>query len=518
MASDECTSNVPFSAMYYKAFLILKHHFFQTHRFAMSCLARNVFLKSVESVAPDQLVLQKLDRKRNTLFLGEYGHVLDKNVYVIGFGKAVCGMCRALQQIIGDHIVSGVISVPSGLPNNLRKNQKSYLLPLDDGKIKVIEGAKDNLPDDDAVEAAKQIVEITQKASFNDLVIALVSGGGSALLPAPIPPISLDIKKMVTKALAEKGATIQELNIVRQQLSLVKGGKLLQFAYPAKVWGLILSDLVDDQVNLIASGPTVINEYTSADALKILEQYEVKNTPLMVSSFSKSPSDHTPMTADVVNCVVGNNELAVNEGLSEARRHGFTAVALSRTLHGEAKQLGFLFADLGIDLASMLEIHDPCRVTKLRSTVERISAMSHSTIEFESIFTTLFPSVISKGLCLIGGGETTVTLQSSSGQGGRNQEMVLAAAIRLCERLEGTENNCEITFLSAGTDGQDGPTPAAGAVFCSSDLTKFDLAYAKECLVNHNSYSFFKDHGTVMTGLTGTNVMDIQALVVRRTT
>lgn len=274
-----------------------------------------------------------------------------------------------------------------------------------------------------------------------------------------------------------------------------------------------MSDIVGDPVDLIASGPTVKNQFLHRDALNVLERYQI-HPPLSISAVLMRADDRRDIPTTVVNRVIGNNQHAVEAGLGEATRMGMKAIALSRTFQGEARQLGCALADLVVNIALFLETNDPIHAFEIKSSLQVLSSMSATTIRFEQIFDALEPTQFS-GLCLIGAGETTVSFQCDPGLGGRNQEMVLAAALQIYKRLVKTDlKKYEVTFLSAGTDGQDGPTTAAGAVFTFDDIPTFDSDFALELLNKHDSHNFFKRGGSITTGLTGTNVMDIQILTV----
>lgn len=197
--------------------------------------AREVFAAAIGGVQPDSVVRRSLECKRDSLLINGRSFTLRNNLHLVGFGKAVLGMAAEAERIVGDHLVKGVISVPNGIQEALRQHGKDQMLLKNGSRIKVMEGAKHNLPDVDAQRAAECINELASSLTQNDLLLVLISGGGSALLPAPVPPITLQEKHDVTRRLAAAGATIKELNTVRRALSLLKGGGLAHSAHPAQV-------------------------------------------------------------------------------------------------------------------------------------------------------------------------------------------------------------------------------------------------------------------------------------------
>ncbi|XP_076806824.1 glycerate kinase-like [Clavelina lepadiformis] len=491
---------------------------------AVENIAVSLFRRALNAVNPNTLVAGKLKRCGNTLYLDGQQHNLNHNVHLVGFGKAISGMGHQVQSLVGEHLVDGAISIPHGILQDLAESNSNLLLPINDGKIKIYEGAKDNQPDETAHEAAKEILKICERATEHHLIIALISGGGSASLPLPVPPMTLHDKMFVTKSLASKGANIQELNTVRQNLSLVKGGRLAQAASPAKVWSLILSDIIDDPVEMIASGPTVQSTTSIADALCVLDRYNLTSSlPSSVYLALEKAKTHSVMTNldHVHNVLVGNNKVAIEAVKLDAERRGFIALVLGYRLQGEAKKLGEIFAQLSACLVDSWHTNTP-----MHSNEEHMQFVStqlqHHGLPAENL--KLFTQKLTKyqkdpqnavnGICVIGGGETTVTLGEEYGLGGRNQEMVLSFARKML--LDPHPMNFDVTFLSAGTDGQDGPTPAAGAVISTSDLNCHNLSSIEDHLSNHDSYRYFKKIGSglIHTGLTGTNVMDLQLLII----
>lgn len=338
------------------------------------------------------------------------------------------------------------------------------------------------MPDERGVKGTEEILSLVEKAGERDLVICLISGGGSALLIAPVSGISLEDKQNATKFLLASGATIHEFNTVRKHLSRAKGGRLAQMAYPATVASLILSDVVGDDLDVIASGPTVPDPSTFQDADKILKDYGIWNQ--LASSvrhhFEKgssgqiedTPKSDNPAFQQCSQELVGTNLQALEAAAKTAGSLGYRPLILSSKVEGEAREVAIFFTAIGKEV---LGSENPLK-----------------------------PPV-----CVLCGGETTVTLQGD-GHGGRNQEFALASALA----IDGLDN---MIVLSGGTDGTDGPTDAAGAIADGTTLARArenDLD-PKDFLQRNDSYNFFqKLDDLIMTGPTRTNVMDIYMLLV----
>jgi hydroxypyruvate reductase len=326
------------------------------------------------------------------------------------------------------------------------------------------------VPDARGEAAALAIVDRVRAASADELVLVLVSGGGSALTPAPAPPVTLAQKQETTRLLLAAGATINELNAVRKHLSLLKGGQLARAAAPAAVVSLILSDVVGDPLDVIASGPTAPDRSTFAEALAVLERKGVSaRVPAAVRERLTAGADgrieETPKPGDLLfervrNVVVGNNALIVDAAAAEARRLGYRAELLTRRLEGEAR-------DVARDLVARARLL-PART------------------------------------CLIAGGETTVTVRGR-GRGGRCQEFALAAALEM--RADDT-----LTILAAGTDGTDGPTDAAGGTADAATLARGERAgrSGRVALDDNDAYTFLAAAGDLLrSGPTNTNLLDL---------
>jgi glycerate 2-kinase len=428
--------------------------------------AVTIFNAALAAVDPYAAVKDYVDRIRT--ICREEG--LTK-IFVVGLGKAAYPMTRALVDALRDRIAEGVVVTKYGhAPDG----------PLS-GSITIYE-AGHPVPDENGVAGAGRAVELLKKADRETLVVCLISGGGSALFVAPAEGLSLDDKQVMTRILLKGGADIVELNTVRKHLSRVKAGRLAEAASPARVLSLILSDVIGDPLDFIASGPTSPDTTTWADALAIVTRYdtagEMPQKILQVlrdgseGKIPDTPKNGNPLFDRVENIIIGSNRIATEAARQKAQGLGYEPVVLTTELQGEAR-----------DAARWL----------YRQVLESQSCLASGR----------------KKISLIAGGETTVTVRGR-GLGGRNTEMALAFAMA----IDGTSG---ITFLSAGTDGTDGPTDAAGAVVDGQTIPKARvLGLDPQAFLDANdSYHFFeKAGGLVKTGPTGTNVMDLQIILI----
>ncbi|XP_053290758.1 glycerate kinase [Pleuronectes platessa] len=489
---------------------------------SMDSRARQVFAAAVEAVQPDAVVRQSIERKGDSVIINGQKFTLKHNLHLVGFGKAVMGMAAEAERIVGDHLVEGVISVPHGIQQTLQQHGKQHLLLKENSRIKVMEGAKHNLPDTDAQRAAERIKQLASELTEEDLLLVLISGGGSALLPAPIPPIVLQEKLDVTRRLAAAGATIQELNTVRRALSFLKGGGLAHYAHPAQVVALILSDVIGDPVDLIASGPTVCSEVWPEEVLSVLERYKLLNSiPASVKEVLGRPNprlkddkDKTDMAENVLNVVIGSNGIALKSAGLRARELGFRPVVLSLGVCGDVRSVSRLYGLLARFACSPEEPPPEIAAEVLKLGPE---------VGVESWDLCRTMQVLGEGrtegwgyTCLLAGGEPTVEL-TGKGRGGRNQELALRVGLEM-RGMQLPPNGP--VFLSGGTDGQDGPTEAAGAV---TDGGLYEEAQAQgldinNSLSNNDSYTFFSrlsnGQRLLVPGLTCTNVMDVHMLFI----
>jgi hydroxypyruvate reductase len=377
-------------------------------------------------------------------------------------------MAQALEEILGDRVAQGLVVVNDGYTARTRR-------------IRLVE-AGHPLPDARGLRAARGLLELARGAREDDLVVVLLSGGGSALTPAPVPPITLAEKQTLTRQLLEAGATINELNAIRKHCSQLKGGQLAKAAAPAPVISLVLSDVIGDPLDVIASGPTAPDGTTYAEALAILDRFGLREKiPASVRNRleqgARGELPETPKAADpvfrlVTNHVIGNNQVVVEAALAEAQALGFNTHLLTRSLQGEAREAVRQFADL---------------TRQIRTNGRPVPPPA----------------------CVIAGGETTVRVRGK-GKGGRCQEFCLAGALH----LEGTQ---DVVILAAGTDGSDGPTDAAGALADGQTVGRgremgLDASASLEA---NDSYRFFSALGDlVTTGPTNTNLLDLYLLLV----
>ncbi len=397
-----------------------------------------------------------------------------KHVFLIALGKASIPMTLAVEDVLSDLIAGGVVSAPKysrGVFSRLPR------------RVKVV-WAGHPVPDEDSVRAGEKALEIAERAGKEDLVLVLVSGGGSALMERPADEISLRELMETTKLLLKSGATIDEINTVRKHLSWFKGGWLARKAYPANLVALIVSDVVGDPLETIASGPTAPDPTRFEDAYMVLKHYglweKLPEKPReYIEKGLRGEVPETPKPGDkvfgkVYNKVVASNIVSLKAMEEKARSLGYNTIILTSRIQGEARHVGRVLAGIALE-------------------------------SYYNSYPIKPPAVI------LAGGETTVTVVGE-GKGGRNQELVLGAVADI-------NGHHGVVIASIGTDGIDGVTDAAGAIADAHTLTR-----AKERKLNpydflarNDSYHFFKELGDlVITGPTGTNVNDIQIIVVEK--
>jgi len=438
--------------------------------------ARKIILDCInaalEAVDPRQAVKRNVTLRNNTLIIKDLKFNLDEyeNIYVIGGGKASGAMAEAVEEILGDRIKEGLVNVLKGTENKFKTK-----------RIK-LNGATHPIPGEEGMKGARKMIEIANKASEKDLVIVLISGGGSALMPLPADPITLDEKKEVTSLLLKCGATINEINAVRKHISMFKGGQLARACYPATLVALIISDVVGDPLDVIASGPTAPDTTTFEDAYRVLKFYNLldkvpKSIKERIEKGVRGEIKETPKPGDKVfekvhNIIIANNRIACEAAVAKAKEYGLSTLILSTHVEGEARHVGTVMAGIA-----------------------------------KEVYKTDTP--LKKPALIMAGGETTVTVVGS-GKGGRNQELALSAALK----ISGYEG---IVIASIGTDGIDGITDAAGGIVDSTTVErgKEKGLDALEFLANNDSYTFLTKVGdAIFTGPTGSNVNDIMLIAV----
>ena len=425
---------------------------------------------AIAAVDPRAAVHRALRRRGNVLHIGGKRYDLSRlhRILVIGAGKAAAPMAAAVEAILGSRLTGGLVSVKDG-----------YTVPL--RRVDLVE-AGHPLPDVRGQHAAERMLHIAQDARDGDLVLCLISGGGSALLPAPVDGLTLEDKIAVTDLLLRSGAAIGEVNTVRKHLSRIKGGQLAVAAAPARLAVLVLSDVIGNQIDAIASGPAAPDPTTYADALAILRRYAIEaKMPASAldhlrrgaaGEIPETPKRGDPVMRRVQTVIIGSNEHAARAAAAAARRRGLRTMLLTTSLDGEAREAGRLLASMARSVQDGgLPVRPPA--------------------------------------CLIAGGEVTVTVRGN-GKGGRCQELALAAGLSIAGRAG-------VLIAGVGTDGTDGPTDAAGAYATGNTLERAEALGldARAALANNDAYPFFGTLGDlIVTGPTRTNVNDLYLVLV----
>ncbi len=449
---------------------------------ADSAVLRNdaiaIWRAGVDAVDSERLVRQAVELTPDSLRICGLEILLANlgQIVVVGAGKAGAGMAAGFEQAVGSQIldsrVSGWINVPADCVRGLRRIHLHAARP-----------AGWNEPTEAGVAGARAMLQMVARLRSEDVCVVLLSGGGSALLPAPPPRIRLADKQAVTRHLMRSGATIEELNCVRKQLSEIKGGRLARASRAGLLIALIISDVINDPLDVIASGPTVNDTSTPAAALAVLRRYANPPDDVPQSVFdylaaaAAQPDPHDPFPSAVHNCVIGNNQVAIEAAALRAKDLGYRVRSLGSNNRGEARNVGAELADLCVSI---------------RDAAQPIVAPA----------------------CVLSGGEPVVHLAKTDlpRQGGRNQEVALAALERL---WNGRPDR--IAVLSGGTDGEDGPTDAAGAIADADNLAAARRLGLDpfEYLAINNSYAFFEQTGGLLkTGPTHTNVMDLRVALI----
>lgn len=432
--------------------------------------ASAIFQAGLEAVNARSAVQRFLQWEDPRLSVGEQVYDLSsfENVYVIGAGKASAAMAEAIELLLGNRVQSGILNV-----------KYQHALPL---KTVQVNEAGHPVPDEAGMWGTQQMIQLLQSTGEHDLIICLISGGGSALLPCPAAGMTLADKQQVTQLLLDCGATIHEINALRKHLSKIKGGRLAQLAYPSTLVSLILSDVIGDDLDSIASGPTVPDRSTFQDCWQIVNKYGLESRIAdsakeilrrgAAAKIQETPKINDPIFQKVQNLIIGSNILAVEAASRKADELGYRSLVLSTMIEGETREVAKVHAAVAKEI---LESGHP----------------------------------VQPPACVISGGETTVTIRGK-GLGGRNLEFTLAAALEI-EGMKG------VVVLSGGTDGTDGPTDAAGAIADGATVSRADEVgiKASQYLDDNDSYPFFETLGDLLiTGPTFTNVMDLRLLLV----
>ena len=437
--------------------------------------AKEIFAGCLTAVDPYKAVKRFVHVQGDRLIVGMEGGPeteLDlaefDRISLVGAGKATAPMAAAIEELFGERIQKGLINVKYGFTRELAFTE--------------ITEAGHPVPDENGVKGTGKILDFLQSAGEKDLIFSLISGGGSALLPFAVGNITLSDKQEITRELLACGASIDEINAVRKHISSSKGGQMAKAAFPATIINLMLSDVVGDKMDVIASGPFVPDSATFKDVWGIFNKYNLKNIPPVIhehmkaglnGQISETPKENDKIFNRVFNFIVGSNILALESASETAKKLGYETLILSSMVEGETREV----------------------------------ARVHTAMAKEIVKT---GRPIPAPACIISGGETTVTIRGD-GLGGRNQEFCLAACMDLVELPP------RVVILSGGTDGNDGPTDAAGALVDPFTVTrgKDSGMEAAEFLYRNDAYHFFeKTEDLLMTGPTNTNVMDVRLVLV----
>jgi glycerate 2-kinase len=440
-----------------------------------------IWQAAVQAVRADDLVTAALADPATQL--REMARMAPR-ILVVGAGKAGAAMSAGLEKALADSLgkVEGIVNVPA-----------EVVRPLQAIRLHPARPAGTNQPTQQGMAGTLAILNLVASAGPDDVCICLLSGGGSALLPAPVEGVSLEDKQQVTRLLHASGATINEMNAVRKHLSRSKGGRLAQTFKGRALFSLIISDVIGDPLDVIASGPTAADPTTFADALAVLNKYglvavKTKQLPpqrvpagvvryLQEGAAGRRPETLKVLPTTVHNRVIGNNAMALAAAKHKAEALGYQVLDLGPHIEGETRDVATAMAGL---------------VSSIRNGGKPVRPPA----------------------CILSGGETTVTLGPHHGLGGRNQEFVLAAAASL-----GKTELVDAIILSGGTDGEDGPTDAAGAIADSATLTRAEKEQLapSDYLARHDAYHFFEKTGDLLKcGLTQTNVMDVRVILVHQ--
>ena len=426
--------------------------------------AIEIFLAGVESVKPRNLIRNYVSINNDILWISgtSFDLAAIKNIYAVGFGKASAAMSQALESVLGEKITGGCVITKYGhsVPQQI---------------VEIIE-AGHPVPDENGMRGTERILSIVKNAGKDDLVICLISGGGSALLADVPNGCTLEDMRLLNSLLLKTGANITEINCIRKHLSKVKGGLLSKAAHPARLVSLIISDVIGDPLDVIASGPTVPDPTTFTDAVSILKRYQIESEipnqiyKVLLDGMKDKQKETLKISDEVLlntkNLVIGTNKLALEKAKEKAESFGYKPRIVTNTLEGDVT-----------DVAGYI--------------IESVKAAG-------------------KNSCLLFAGEPTVKV-TGTGLGGRNQHFALIIANLL-------KDMPDITVLAAGTDGTDGPTDATGAIVdsCTRENAYRLNLNMEQYIHNNDAYHFFKQEGgLIVTGPTQTNVMDLIVTLIQ---
>ncbi|CAL1548504.1 unnamed protein product [Lymnaea stagnalis] len=511
--------------------------------------AVDIFKTAIRAVRPKVMIEKVLQYNRitSTLNVEEKSYKINRNVFVVGFGEAVLGMARAVEDVLGDNLVNGIVSIPQGMQEEMKSNElarEMFLSPT--SKIQVFEGTSKLAGDEPSHSAAKAIQSLISNLSETDLLIVVLSEGGTMLCPSPYPQITLEELFQVNQLLTRNGASKRELNIVCKNIEVLKGGGLAKHAEPAKVVSLILSSVIGDAVDLIASGPTYPNQPTPHHCVEILMRLHIwDKTPESIRKFlekeikqlnmeqnltghksAQKKAQQDKILSNVQNVIVGNNSIACEAASNRAAELGYLPLVLTTELTGEAKALGYLYLKLAkfimfcYDRRASWEPNPELTMLELElvaSGIKKkwINYIANSVDKAHNM---------NKDICIIAGGDTVVHV-SGSGQGGKCMESALAAAIQMHEEFREKKLNVsesDMCFLMGDSDGHDGVTKMAGAIIDQEFLDKVQESGLdmKKYLSNNDSFTFFNNvnngKNLICTNLTGTDIMNMLVILVRQ--
>ncbi|MEM1680595.1 MAG: glycerate kinase [Sulfolobales archaeon] len=431
--------------------------------------ALRIIEAGLQAADPVRSIKNVVRLEGSRLVVGGKVYDIGSGVKVLGFGKASASMALAVEEVLGDLIIDGIVIVPKGLK------------PPKLGRIKVMYGSHP-IPDEDTINSTKELLRLCSQSEGGTFIV-LISGGGSALFELPVEPITLNDLRVLTTQLLKCGADIKEINTVRKHVSMVKGGRLAELLYPSNVVSLILSDVVGDPIEFIASGPTAPDPTTYDDAVKLLKRYEIFDSiPASVrevlmkglrGELRETPKPGDKIFDKVLNYIVASNYISLKAMEEEARRLGYNTLILTSMVEGEAREVGKLLAGV---MKNVKKYDEPVR----------------------------------KPAAILAGGETTVTVRGK-GIGGRNQELALSVAISIA----GLDN---VVFASIGSDGVDGVSVAAGGIVDGETVIRGrELGLNPYDFLNNNdSYNYLSRLGSsILTGPTGTNVNDLLIALIR---
>jgi glycerate 2-kinase len=437
----------------------------------LRCDTLKILESALDAVDPKEAIYNKVKAEGSKLHVDgkTYDLTRFRRVYLVGGGKAGGSMTEAIESLLGDKLTGGVVNILQG-------TESKYHVK----RVKLV-GSSHPVPNEAGVRGVTEMLSIVTGLTSEDLVIVIISGGGSALMPSPAEGITLDDLQAITGRLLKRGATINDLNAVRKHLDSFKGGQLAKRCQPAEVLSLILSDVVGDPLDTIASGPTAPDSTTWADAEKVLRKYDSwENTTEPIrrriregldGKIPETPKADDPTFSKISNILVANNSYAAEAASKKAAKLGYHTMILSTMVEGEARHVGSVYAGIAREVASSSRPID-------------------------------VPAAI------IIGGETTVNVKGS-GKGGRNQEVALSAAKRIAD------TQCLVASLA--TDGIDGPTDSAGAIVdgaTAGKIVKLNLSI-DATLRDNDAYNLFEKIGDLLiTGPTGTNVNDLTLILV----